>query len=134
MILLNFSHPLTSEQLTQVETFTGQAVAEIRLIEVQFENGRSFFEQIVSLVDACDLSAEEWQSRRILIVPPALNFIAATLLAEIHGRMGYFPSIVRLRPVEYTTPQEYEVAEVLNLQKVRDSARQRRSVKPDKEK
>ena len=33
------------------------------------------------------------------VVPPALNFITAVLLAELHGRMGYFPAIVRLRPV-----------------------------------
>jgi hypothetical protein len=59
-------------------------------------------------------------------VPPALNFIAVTLLAELHGRMGYFPSCVRMRPVPGAVPPRYEVAEVLALQKVREEARMRR--------
>lgn len=62
----------------------------------------------------------------LLVVPPALNFAAFALLAELHGRMGYFPTVVRLRPVSGTTPPRFEVAEVINLQAIRDSARKRR--------
>jgi len=48
------------------------------------------------------------------------------LLAEVHGRTGYFPTIIRLRPVAGVTPPQFEVAELLNLQAVRDAARVRR--------
>jgi hypothetical protein len=55
-----------------------------------------------------------------------LNVIAVTLLAELHGRMGYFPAMLRLRPVTGSTPPRFEVAEIINLQTVRDRARSRR--------
>jgi hypothetical protein len=59
-----------------------------------------------------------------------VNKISATfavaLLAELHGRCGYFPSCLRMRPVAGARPPRYEVAEVLNLQAVRDAARGRR--------
>ena len=72
------------------------------------------------------LSAHEWQTASILINPPSLNFITALVLAKLHGRMGYFPPVVRLRPVEDALPPRYEVAEILNLQAVRDAARLKR--------
>jgi hypothetical protein len=57
---------------------------------------------------------------------PSLSIIAATLLAELHGRMGYFPTVVRMRPVAGSTPPRFEVAEIVNLQDVRDEARGKR--------
>ncbi len=52
-----------------------------------------------------------------------LQFCRPTLLAELHGRMGYFPAIVRIRPVVDSLPPRYEVAEIINLQNVRETAR-----------
>ena len=126
MILLNFSHPLTPDQVSQIEAFTGQPVAEVRHVPAQFDHERPFVPQVVALAGGCGLSPEEWQTTPLLIVPPALNFIAVTLLAELHGRMGYFPTCVRLRPVAGSRPPRYEVAEVLDLQTVRAAARQKR--------
>jgi hypothetical protein len=77
-------------------------------------------------VDSVGLSPEAWQTERLLINPPSHNLIAVTLLAELHGRMGYFPACLRLRPIEGSVPPRYEVAEVLNLQDVRNAARGRR--------
>jgi hypothetical protein len=37
--------------------------------------------------------------------------------------MGYFPPVLRLRPVAGSVPPQFEVAEILNLQAVRDRAR-----------
>lgn len=126
MILLNFSHPLTDEQLAQVEGLTSQAVERVVRRPAQFDNGTDFGSQVVDLADSCDLTVTEWQTAPLVIVPPALNVIAVLLLAELHGRMGYFPPCVRLRPIEGSVPTRYEVAEVLDLQGQRDAARQRR--------
>ncbi len=126
MLLLNFSHPLTPEQVSQIEKLTGQPVAETRQVPVQFDHQQPFAPQVEEVVSACQLTPEEWQTQAILINPPSLNVIVATLLAELHGRMGYFPPVVRLRPVAGSTPTRYEVAEVINLQEVRDQARRRR--------
>lgn len=124
MIIINFSHPLTKEHLTQIENITGQRVEKVIMVKTQFDNAHPFAEQVEELVNSVGLSPEEWQTQPILIHPPALNFIAVTLLAYLHGLMGYFPAVIRLRPVEGSTPPRYEVAEVINLQEVRNGARQ----------
>jgi hypothetical protein len=126
MLILNFSHPLTPKHLAQVEGLTGQPVAEVRHLPAQFDPEQPFASQVEKLVAACGLTAEAWQTQAILVNPPSLNVIAATLLAELHGRMGYFPPVVRLRPAAGSTPARYEVAEIINLQDVRDKARARR--------
>ena len=126
MILLNFSHPLTDEQLGQIEALTGQQVAEVRDVPAQFDKGRAFPEQVRLLVDSIELSPREWQTLPILINPPGYNFAALTLLAELHGRTGYFPAILRIREIINSTPLRYEVAEIINLQTVRQAARETR--------
>lgn len=52
---------------------------------------------------------------------------APALLAELHGRMGYLPSILRLRPVGGSNPPQFEVAELLNLNEIREQARRLRA-------
>jgi len=126
MILLNFSHPLTPQQQAQIEALAGQGCRQIINIPTQFDPQQPFEPQLVALLEQVPLTSEQWQTEEILLIPPALNFITALLLAELHGRMGYFPPVVRLRPVEGALPPRYEVAEVINLQQIRDQARQKR--------
>lgn len=127
MILLNFSHPLTPEHLQQVEALTGEPLERVLAANnVQFDPSLPFAPQVVALVDSLGLTAEEWQTLPILVNPPSYNFVAVTLLAELHGRMGYFPDHLRLRPVPDATVTRFEVAEILNLQAVRNAARRRR--------
>ncbi len=127
MILLNFSHPLTTEQLVQVETLTGQRVAGVRGEMPQFDHEASFAEQVRRLADRVGLSPDEWQTTPLLVNPPGYAPATAALLAELHGRCGYFPTILRLRPVPGSTPLRFEVAELMNLQTMRDEARQKRT-------
>jgi hypothetical protein len=128
MILINFSHPLTAEQRQQIEAHAGQPIQ--RLIErmAQFDTTQPFAEQVAALVDKLGLTPAEWQQAAIVVVPPSLNFGAAVLLAELHGRCGYFPPIVRTRPVPDSLPPRYEVAEIINLQSLRDAARKKRQL------
>ncbi|HXG20578.1 MAG TPA: CRISPR-associated protein Csx15 [Methylomirabilota bacterium] len=126
MIVLNFSHPLTSEHLQQVETLTGRKVERVIAIHSQIDPQQPLAPQVTTLVEQAGLSPHEWQTLPLLINPPSLNFIAVVLLAELHGRCGYFPAHLRLRPVQGSVPPQYEVAEVLDLQLLRDTARRRR--------
>ncbi len=123
MLILNYSHPLTDDQCKQIETLINQPVSEVRQILVQFDQQTEFAPQIARLIEAAQLTATEWQSQSLLLVPPALNFIALALLAELHGLMGYFPDCVRLRPVGEARPPRFEVAEILNLQDYRERGR-----------
>jgi hypothetical protein len=72
------------------------------------------------------VNGEEWQTLPFLVNPPSFAAITAALVAEIHGRCGYFPSLIRLRPVVGATPPRFEFAEIINLQAIRDTARSRR--------
>jgi hypothetical protein len=126
MLLLNFSHPLTPDHVKGIEAITGQTVERTIEAQAQFDHARLFPEQVRELVEGLGLTPVQWQQEALLINPPSLNAIAVTLLAELHGRMGYFPPVVRLRPVAGSTPPRFEVAEVINLQQVRDEARRRR--------
>ena len=126
MQIINFSHPLTAEQVAQVEAKLGSKIDGIRDVHVQFDVEQPFVPQVVQLVDSLGISAQQWQSDAWLIVLPALNFIAAILLAELHGRSGRFPTIIRLRPVANALVSTFELAEIINLDQVRNDARARR--------
>lgn len=126
MMVLNFAHPLTEEHKAQIEALTGEAVEWVIAVPVHLDNRQPFVPQLQALMARIPLTPEAWQTARILVNPPSLNFITALLLAELHGRMGYFPPILRLRPVPGAVPPRYEVAKILNLQEVWEQARTRR--------
>ena len=125
MLILNFSHPLTNEQRAQIEALAKTSIEEVRTIPVQIDQSNLLEPQITTIVNAVGLSSEEWQTLPLLINPPGYAPAAFVLLAELHGRIGHFPSLIRLRPKPgpITT---YEVAELLNLQAIREEARLRR--------
>lgn len=126
MFFLNFSHPLTAKQQNQIENSLGRAIEYIWQRMPQFDHNVEFPGQIQALVEQVELSAVEWQTTPILLNLPGYAPAAACVLAEIHGRCGYFPAIVRLRPIAGSTPVQYELAEIINLQQIRDIARTKR--------
>ncbi len=126
MLIINFSHPITDDQLAQLAAALGKPVDEVCHIPAQFDPAQPFAPQATALVDAVGLTPAQWQAEAILVNPPSLAVIAVAVLAELHGRMGYFPTVLRLRIVAGSTPPVYEVAEAINLQSIRDAARERR--------
>ncbi|MCB8954065.1 MAG: hypothetical protein H6650_18835 [Ardenticatenales bacterium] len=126
MIVINFTHPLTPDQQDQLARLAGRAIAEIRNIPCQFDNAQPFAIQVAARVDAAALTPRQWQTAPILINPPAYAPAAGILIAELHGRMGYFPALIRTRPLHGSTPPQFEIAEIINLQAIRDHARTRR--------
>ena len=131
MLILNFAHPLTEEHLAQIEALAGQKIERVIVINSQIDPQQPLAPQIVRMADAAELTSEAWQTLPILINPPSLNFSAVALIAELHGRMGYFPPCIRMRPVvgpdgQRVVPPRFEVAEILNLQALREAARARR--------
>ncbi len=126
MILLNFSHPITPEQRGQIESLTGNALARVVDLAVHFDQEQPFQPQLAQVLSQVQFTPQEWQTAPIIVNLPSYNYIAAMTLAELHGRMGYFPPILRLKPVEKAIPPRFEVAEVINLQAMRDAARKER--------
>jgi transposase len=120
MLIINLSHPLTAEQLSAIAERTGQPADQVWQRMPQFDHQRSLVEQIATLLDEIGLSAEEWQNVPILLNPPGFAPAAAVALAQIHGRSGHFPALIRLRPMAGSIPTRYELAELINLDAVRN--------------
>jgi hypothetical protein len=127
MLLLNFGHPLTDAHLARIRELSGRDIERVVAVPTHFDHARPFDEQVRELFATIPLTPEQWQTTPLLINPPSLAPITAVLLAEIHGRSGFFPTILRLRPVGNAVPPQFEVAELVNLQAIRDGARAKRS-------
>ena len=125
MLILNFTHPLTLDQRALQSALAHTSIDEVRPIPVQINQAEPLESQITAIVDTVGLSSKEWQTRPLLINPPGYAPAAFVLLAELHGRIGHFPSLIRLRPKPGPVTT-YEVAELLNLQTIREAARKRR--------
>lgn len=125
MLILNFTHPLTSAQRAQIESLAQASIEEVRTIPVQINQESELEEQIIALVNATGLSSEQLQTLPLLINPPGYAPAACVLLAELHGRIGHFPALIRLCP-QPGPVTSYEVVELLNLQTIRESARRLR--------
>ena len=57
MIILNFSHPLTPPQLTQIEALTGSAISEVRGEMAKLNNALPFGQQVREIVERVGLSS-----------------------------------------------------------------------------
>lgn len=127
MKIVNFSHPLTAEQLDQLHSEFQIQVEAVLQVATHLDPERPFAEQAVALVDAAGLSAQEWQGQCPLVALPALHVAAAAVLAEIEGRAGHLPAVIRLKPVVGAATPRFAVAEILNLFLIRNQARSLRA-------
>lgn len=126
MQILNFAHPISETQLAGIETLAGNKITGVTNISSQIDPGKPIEQQIETMLDEIKLTPNDWQTKPFLINLPSLNYSAAALLAQLHGRMGYFPTILRLQPNTGGVTPFFEVAEILNLQAMRERARGKR--------
>ena len=127
-IILNFSgHPVLPGQLKAIEKilhWPSQQVIDVPVGTIAED--RNFIGNIVKAIDKVDLSPVQWQAASIVALPAGYSAIWSVVLAEIHGRLGYFPDVVHLRPSGVTSAEKYEVAEIMNLRQVRHASREKR--------
>lgn len=126
MIIVNFSHPLTGEQRAEIEARSGERVDRVIEVPTHFDDALPFADQVAALVSRAGLTAEEWQTLPMVVNPPSFGPIVAVLLAYIHGLCGYFPTLIRLRPVPDAPVPRFELAEIMGLDQLRRHARDRR--------
>jgi hypothetical protein len=120
MILLNFSHPITPEQLAQIEQLSECIEGVITLtLPVQFDNDQPFLPQVRALVAQIPLSPFQWQSEPVLINLPGLSIIAGLLLLEIMSKIssGNYPirppELLRFSRDGNSLPPIFKVAEII---------------------
>jgi len=125
-IVINFSgHSLSESQVQRLRLEMNCTIQDVIERSWTLAHDRPFGEQAREVADALGLTPHTWQEAPIVVCPPGLAAATAVLLAELHGRMGHFPSVVRMRPVQAGTTV-FEVGEVINLQTVRDRGRENR--------
>jgi hypothetical protein len=125
--IVNFGHPLTDGQIADTATLARQAVETVLEVPTHIEEARPLGEQAMALVAAVGLDARAWQTEPLLVNPPGYVPLALALVAVLHGLMGHFPPVLRLRPVDGSLPPVYEIAEIVNLQALRQRAREIRA-------
>ncbi len=125
MIVVNFAHPLNDEQVTQLTALLGEK-PKVLFIDTHVDRSLPLATVAYQLVEAVGLGTNVWQTERIVVNPPGLAPVALAVIAEIHGRSGFFPTIINIRPVSNTDPTRYEIAELVNLDRIRQEARTRR--------
>ncbi|QDT15045.1 CRISPR-associated protein Csx15 [Alienimonas californiensis] len=122
-MIVNLSHPLSKAQRRALRDLVGEAAEPVRELPLHLDHARPLAPQVRAAVDGAGLSGRDWQTEPVLLVPPGFAPAACAVLAELHGRCGYFPPVVRLRPVPGSVPPAFEVAEAVDLAAVRDLAR-----------
>lgn len=130
LLLLNYGHALGEGVLAAVVRICGTE-PEVRELASQADRQRPLADVARELADAVGLSSRAWETTPLILNPPALAPLTLALIAELHGRCGGFPAILNVRPVAGSVPTRYEVAEVLNLQALREAARARRGLTDD---
>lgn len=121
--MLNFAHPLTESNLQEIETLACCEVSEVIQVPSQIDPARHLEPQIACRLEDLGLTAQEWQSQLLLVNLPSLTCSAAVVLALLHGRMGYFPPVLRLRPETGNLVTRFVVAEIINLRAIRERGR-----------
>jgi len=125
MMIINFSHALTDNQVNSMQQELARPTIDVIDIETAVDRNQPLHKQATQLVDRVGWDSKAWQTRAFFVNPPSLSSLALLVIAEIHGRRGEFPRILVLR----RSPQlemGFEVAEILDLQNVRDLARKLR--------
>lgn len=123
--LLNFARAFTEQQQQGLELSLGHRLGKIVARPIEFDHTRPYGPQCVKLVKGIKFTSAEWETLPIVVNPPGFAPGALALFSELHGRMGHFPAVVRLRQIAGSTPPAYEFAEIINLQALRDAARER---------
>ena len=127
-LVLNFSsHLILPNQQQTIQKKMNWPTSE--LMDARLGNvpeNRNFVATLVNHIEKIDLLPNEWQTCRMVVVPAGYAPAWSVLLAELHGRLGYFPDVVRLRPASTHAEEKFEVAEVVPLREIRGQARAKR--------
>lgn len=119
-VVLNFSHPFTDEQKVEIANLLGIMMEEVQFqtnlsIQYQYENTEELVAQVMRQVASVGLSGSDWQTQRIVVNLPAHSGGAMIALTEMHGRMGYFPTVLRVERAD----DGFHFTEVVDLEALR---------------
>lgn len=127
IIIVNFTHPLKEDQKRDIAFELNCIIEDEINHQIQFDLSKPFGLQATEAINHIGLRPKVWQSGNIVINLPGLSPAAAAIIAELHGRIGHFPPVIRVSPLEQPSHTVYKVAEIINLQSIREKSRETRS-------
>lgn len=127
-LILNCSgHPVHLTQKSAIEKQMHWQNAEILPVELgNVPEDHHFVSAIEKAIDKLDLTSQEWQQVPMVVIPAGYAPVWSVIQPILHGRLGHFPDVVRLRPVDPLSGVRYEVAEIMLLQQLRHVSRGKR--------
>ncbi len=125
LTVLAFGHPLTEADLVEVARLAGVPVGRVAQLPVHLEASAPLAVQVREIVEGSGLTGVEWQTTPLVVDLPGFAPAAALVLAELHGRMGGFPTVMRRARTDGLV-SGYQVVELVDLQQVREGARRAR--------
>jgi len=127
-LIINFSgHPVLPGQQQDIGQMMHWSSSEVINVSIgNVPEDHNFVPSIEKSVEKIPLSPEEWQSIPVVVIPSGYSQIWSVVMAELHGRLGYFPDVVRLRFSSSISNEKFEVAEIMNLREVRHNSRDKR--------
>ena len=123
MILLNFSSPFKSVQRAQVEALLHESIDRVVNFHCQVDSDMEILPQFYPMMAKLPLNDAELKDEPVVVVLPAQNYLAVLVMAYLHGRMGYFPPVIRTRLGTTGFLPIHEVAELLDPQAVEDTVK-----------
>lgn len=125
LTIINFGHPISASQRVTVAELAEVPTDDVDVVEVavHFDHSSTFVDQAAAAVDAVGFDTARWSAGGYVVVLPGHAVIAAVVLAEIDGRSGSLPTIVRFVPG--TAPGSWEVAELIDLRHHRNERARR---------
>lgn len=129
MIILNFSHDIHPAEYPRIAAALGvqSEALEVRRVPTQLQEDQPFEDQVERLLAGLGWSPEQWETTAFAVALPGFSPITAVLLPMLHALSGHFPLILRFRQTGSSADRRFELAEVIDLQAVRNRARQRKS-------
>lgn len=122
MIMLNFAEPLTEEAVSAISALSGRTVRRVVNLPPKFADNLPLVPQVRTLLDQAGFSKREWETTSLVVCLPNDPAAAALIVAEVAGRRGRTPSIVRF--IHEGPTGKKEPSEIISLHEVRKEARQ----------
>jgi hypothetical protein len=115
MKVLNFAHPITESQLTELATLLYEEVEFLDVVDisVQIDFRQDIKEQIDQILNNCSV---EWDAEDYVVRLPGMSFAAAMIVVEIYKRSEFFPQIIILARDETSAVPAFYVKEVVDLE------------------
>lgn len=124
MTILNLAAPLSTNDVSTIAALCGRKARRVIDLALAFSETDPLAPQVRSLLDSLGFSSSEWQSQSVVVNLPDDPVAATLLIADIAGRRGRTPSVIRWK--RGGNGQRVEPLEVISLHEIRKEARHQR--------